>query len=84
VVSKCANPTCETRFDFYQGQLFRFRKQQVETGSYAKSHSVPHFWLCGDCCKKYALVYEEEKDVLIRNCSREPAYLKMACVIAAA
>ncbi len=68
MVSKCANPDCSSTFHYLRdGRLFqipafdrakRFRKNT------AKPESSPSrdefFWLCGDCCKAFTIVFDHE------------------------
>jgi len=57
MVTKCANPSCLATFNHREGRLFRFPKQAVDDGRPANTHSVQHFWLCGDCFPAYRLEY---------------------------
>lgn len=65
MVSKCANPNCSATFDHQQGRLFRFPKRPIEDGRPANTHSVQHFWLCGNCYQTYSLEYHEDLGVAI-------------------
>jgi hypothetical protein len=58
MVSKCANPSCASTFDYREGRLFRFPKRPLEGGP-VNTHSVQHFWLCGECFRDYLLEYHE-------------------------
>jgi hypothetical protein len=73
MVSKCANPGCATTFDHREGRLFRFPKRAVEGDLPANTHSVQHFWLCGNCYRDYLLEYHEGVGVtLIHHFERTP------------
>jgi len=66
MISKCANPTCDSTFDYRSGRLFRFPKQATDGNRPANSHSVQHFWLCAACSQTYSLEYDERRGVAIR------------------
>lgn len=63
--SKCANPSCKTGFDYRQGCFYRFHRRPLDDAQPANTHSVQHFWLCGECCETYHLKYAEGRGVLI-------------------
>jgi hypothetical protein len=67
MVSKCANPNCEALFDHRHGRLFRFPKRSVEGDLPANTHSVQHFWLCGNCLSAYLLEYHDGVGVAITD-----------------
>jgi hypothetical protein len=72
MVSKCANPTCGATFDHREGRLFRFPKRPNQAGP-ANTHSVQHFWLCGNCFPDYLLEYHDGVGVaLTRRFERAP------------
>jgi hypothetical protein len=67
MISKCANPTCSTRFLYlHEGKLFRFEREarddfQLLLGFDPKirrhSPGVEFFWLCGKCAATLTLIY---------------------------
>lgn len=63
--SNCANPSCQAEFDYRQGRFYRFHRGPLDDGQPANTHSVEHFWLCGECCETYHLKYAEGRGVLI-------------------
>jgi hypothetical protein len=65
MVSKCANPSCGATFDHREGRLFRFPKRPIDGGRPANTHSVQHFWLCGNCVREYLLEYQDGVGVAI-------------------
>jgi hypothetical protein len=65
MVSQCANPSCQASFDHRHGRLFRFPKRPVEGDRPANTHSVQHFWLCGNCLATYRLEYHDGVGVAI-------------------
>ena len=72
-LSKCANPECEAPFDYRQGRILRFHKEQHRAGEPAANrHSVQHFWLCEACAKQYTLTYRPGEGVVMQIRSREP------------
>jgi len=66
VFSECANPECRAKFDYRQGAIFRFSRQDLKDGQPAHIHSLRHLWLCGCCARIYRLEYEPGKGVLLR------------------
>ena len=67
MISKCANPNCPTAFAYRQGRLFRFPKHPIQDEGAPNTHSVQHFWLCGNCCETHLLEYDENRGVAIRS-----------------
>jgi hypothetical protein len=65
MITKCANPACSSSFDHRDGRLFRFPKNPVGDGLPANTHSVQHFWLCGNCLQLYSLEYHEGRGVAL-------------------
>jgi len=64
--SECANPACRVNFDYRQGAIFRFPRQQLKAGKPAHTHSLRHLWLCGSCARIYRLEYEPNRGILLR------------------
>jgi hypothetical protein len=64
--SECANPLCRVEFDYGQGQFFRFRKAPLADGKPANTHSIQHYWLCGECAKIYRLEYQHDRGILLK------------------
>jgi len=65
--SQCANPDCGVEFDYREGRLFRFHKNHAPGEPPPNTHSVQHFWLCGECSSRFTLEYREDTGVLIRR-----------------
>ena len=65
--SVCANPDCQAPFDYRHGRLFRFHKDHPAAKKPPNTHSVQHFWLCGECCHEHTLEYRDGRGVLIRD-----------------
>jgi hypothetical protein len=55
MISKCANPDCSAAFDHRAGRFFCFRRAHAPNEPPPNSHSVWHFWLCGDCSETLIL-----------------------------
>lgn len=64
--SECANPSCKADFDYRQGRFYRFHKRPLDDGQPANTHSVQHFWLCGNCCEIYHLQDAQGGGILIK------------------
>ena len=59
MVSKCANPECSERFLYLgHGKLFHLSPTpDVEAIGGESQLLYERFWLCGECCKKMAVVW---------------------------
>lgn len=60
MVSKCANPSCFASFHYlHEGKLFVV--DEYAAGPLrAAPHRVRCFWLCSQCSRKLALIYDAE------------------------
>jgi hypothetical protein len=67
MISSCANPACRVVFDYRHGNFFRFHKAHRAQEQPPNTHSVQHFWLCGQCACQYTLSYNEKDGVLLQN-----------------
>jgi hypothetical protein len=65
--SMCANPDCCVALAYGQGRFFRFHKCHAVGEKAPNTHSVQHFWLCDDCCRKFTLEYQSGTGVLIKH-----------------
>jgi hypothetical protein len=79
--SECANPACRAPFDYREGTFFRFRRQPLNDGQPANTHSIQHLWLCGSCSKTYGLEYEQGRGILLRPLIGNAIQLGMAYVV---
>ena len=71
MLSKCANPDCNTPFHYLRdGRLY-----QIDTASDSerngpppsepkRPHKVEFFWLCGQCAQSMTLTYQRGKGVV--------------------
>jgi len=72
MTSHCANPDCAVPLRFLQdGRLFQFEVRPQPpthelTASAKGSRRVSHFWLCGECCSKLTLVFDQLKAVVVK------------------
>jgi len=64
---KCANPDCQTPFDYREGQLVRFCISASATQPATTEPHVAHFWLCGRCSAIYVLKQESGKVQITRR-----------------
>jgi hypothetical protein len=66
----CANPDCAVPLRLLRdGRLYQFEvRPQVpaESVTSAKSRSLSHFWLCGECSSKLTLVFDQMKAVVVK------------------
>lgn len=70
MVQKCANPQCETEFRYAsRGRVFSFELRNPHAPcrdvpraicEKKPSHAAIHFWLCEQCCSKFAVQFEME------------------------
>lgn len=67
MISKCANPSCTVEFEYGKGQFFRFHKAPGEDGRPANTHSIQHYWLCGECARIYCLEHKRDTGILLRT-----------------
>ena len=65
--SVCANPECRAQFDYHEGRFFRFHKEHRWEDAPANTHSVQHFWLCGNCAATFVLDYQDGLGVLMSH-----------------
>ncbi len=84
MISSCANPVCNAPFDYRQGQLFRFHKAHRADEKPPNTHSVQHFWLCGNRSLEYTLLYTDKLGVLLHNRLEIAVPLEKCRIVAAA
>ncbi len=75
MISKCANPQCETAFHHLRGgRLYRFDLRRplepCRDGPNAiceskPSHASVYFWLCGECSRQYALRFSPQAGIAV-------------------
>ena len=76
MLSQCANAQCSKPFlRLREGKLFlveteRMVKPGKATGpsfvrGQAMQRRVEHFWLCDDCARRYSLVYDRDRGVVL-------------------
>jgi len=59
MVTKCANPSCDTRFRYFRGgKLFVFEPRERSSADLCPR--VEHFWLCEDCAPGMTIVVDRE------------------------
>jgi hypothetical protein len=70
MVSKCANPHCETVFRRFnrKGTLYAFEITKSKSGSH-----VEYFWLCERCAQVYSLGLGHDEQMEVRPRNRPPA-----------
>jgi hypothetical protein len=67
--SKCANPSCASRFNFREGQIARIVRS--ESGAFV----VKHLWLCKECSKLYFLDCRGNQPRLVS--ARRPVFVTL-------
>jgi hypothetical protein len=73
MVSKCANPSCPTPFNYFnQGRLFEFDVDRIQKScrdpaksGFTDSRTRELFWLCGPCCLVMTLECTEEHGIRV-------------------
>jgi hypothetical protein len=80
--SKCANPDCDTPFDYRSGRFFRFHRPPLEGQVTANRHSVQHFWLC-KACSETSTLEASGTGVVVRQRQRMPAGHSARSIVAA-
>lgn len=63
----CANPECHVPFTYGRGRLFRFHKNSEPGQAPPNTHSVQHFWLCGECCLRFTLELQDSAGVVMKT-----------------
>ena len=64
MISKCANPKCNSVFRYlHEGRLFQFEMRpstggRSESGTGKPSQNFEYFWLCDSCASRMTLVRE--------------------------
>jgi len=81
--SACANPECRVPFDYHGGHFFRFHKAHRGEDGPANTHSVQHFWLCGNCAATFVLDYQVGRGVLMSR-RRDSSSQEQECRLIAA
>ncbi len=76
---KCANPNCNSDFDYGHGRLVRFQQTPPQEKQPSHWHSVKHYWLCARCCRNYTVEYQKGVGVLLMErletlASGQPCY----------
>ena len=86
MVSKCANPSCDTVFRYFRGgKIFLVEpapviRIPVLVSSQAELHlrrtRSEHFWLCEQCCKNMTITFDPDGRALVachKQAELEPA-----------
>jgi len=71
VITTCCNPDCRAPFNFQEGRLVRFCKALPNDDFPESEHPVEHFWLCGDCSKRYEFEFESKLNLKLKSSSKE-------------
>ncbi|MBI2681946.1 MAG: hypothetical protein HYX26_01790 [Acidobacteriales bacterium] len=75
MVHFCANPNCKTPFRYlHEGRLFHLKMETRPTANIVDalmrpahpSHSVEHYWLCNNCCRRFKLVLREDLEPMVQ------------------
>jgi len=64
MVSKCANPSCESSFRYFRGGKLFLVDQHVSTSLHERGfgeqeHEKEYFWLCGACASGMTLTTDK-------------------------
>ncbi|MFB3916842.1 MAG: hypothetical protein ACE14M_08935 [Terriglobales bacterium] len=70
MLSKCANPACQTPFQYLRdGKLFQFELPSHSgpqlVGGDRPVRKVEHFWLCGRCAATMTLAFERQHGMVV-------------------
>lgn len=81
MISKCANPNCDTEFrHFNEGRIFPYQIQNPEEPCRDVPTSICerkpriatiYFWLCGSCCERFTLQFTVHTGVRLVPLCRE-------------
>ena len=70
---RCCNPDCKAPFNSREGRLIRFSKLHASHKCPEKQASVQHFWLCGECARKFVFERNPGASIKIKPRGQEPA-----------
>lgn len=94
MISKCANPQCETAFHHMRGgRLYRFDvRHPVEPCrdvpnaicESKPSHASVYFWLCNDCSHQYALRFSPRDGIALVGGQTSERYRPVVTCVAVA
>jgi hypothetical protein len=74
MVSKCANPSCETSFRYFRrGRLFVFEPRDKSLSNPVPT--VEHFWLCEGCARGMTIALDQDGFARVESmdCNRPDA-----------
>jgi hypothetical protein len=76
---KCANPICNSEYEYGHGRLLRVQQTPSSEKQPVHWHGVKHYWLCARCSKKFTIEYQKGTGVLlteklVEGSETEPIY----------
>jgi len=77
MLSKCANPSCDTPLHYLRdGKVFQVEmmNRPVPIDERKPLRRVEHFWLCGPCSESQTLSYDERNGVQVLPKAQPRAY----------
>ncbi len=70
MLSKCANPTCDTPLHYLRdGKVFQVEMTRplaaIPIDQHKSLRRVEHFWLCGPCSESQTLTYDQVNGIQV-------------------
>ncbi len=64
MVSHCANPNCKKPLHYLrEGKVFLFSRKNSSKDSSDSLQLMEHYWLCGECARRWTLTMEDDRGV---------------------
>ncbi|HTC62764.1 MAG TPA: hypothetical protein VK709_07970 [Candidatus Saccharimonadales bacterium] len=70
---KCANPICNSEYEYGHGRLLRVQQALAQEKQPTHWHGVKHFWLCSRCKEKFTIEFQKGTGVLLAEKLEEGA-----------
>jgi hypothetical protein len=73
---KCANPICNSEFEYGHGRLLRVQQNSPQEKQPSHWHGVKHYWLCARCSEKFTIGFQKGTGVLLVEKLEEGAEIR--------
>jgi hypothetical protein len=70
---KCANPICNSEYEYGHGRLLRVQQAPSSEKQPTHWHGVKHYWLCARCKEKFTIEFQKGTGVLLTEKLEEGA-----------
>lgn len=66
MITKCANPSCDTPFHYFRGgRLYCFELRSETLGVRSQRRLTVHFWICARCNDTLSLQFDTKRGVFL-------------------